>query len=125
MSGGGLPLRIGLLVDGPEVPAWLALALSEVAARRIGEVALIVEREPDPVVHLSRGARLWQNRSKLAFVLAERLDAQRAKLPPKEPSLALASIAPSAEVLRVRPATTTWLCRTTASPSTTSGPMTQ
>lgn len=106
MSDEARPLRLGLLVDGPDVPAWLGSALAEVVTRGIGEVVLIVEREPDQVVQRSRGARLWENRSKLAFALAERLDARRAGLPPDEPEVALASIAASAEVLRVRPATT-------------------
>jgi hypothetical protein len=106
LTDGARPLRIGLLVDGPEVPAWLGSALAEVVTRGIGEIVLIVEREPDEVIQRSRGARLWENRSKLAFALAERLDARRAKLPPEEPAVVLASIAPSADVLRVRPSTT-------------------
>ncbi|HEU4828173.1 MAG TPA: hypothetical protein VFT04_03155 [Gemmatimonadales bacterium] len=108
MIGGRPPLRIGVLADGPEVPAWLGSALSEIVTRGIGELALIVERDPesDPPDDRSRSARLWQNRSKLAFALAERLDARRAGLAPGEPAMILATIAPSAAVLRVRPATT-------------------
>ena len=108
MSEGRPPLRIGLLVDEPEVPAWLGAALGEVVARGIGEIVLIVERAPDPApaVPRSRASRLWQNRSKLAFALAQRLDARRAKLPPEDPPLLLAALAPKAERMRVRPATT-------------------
>ncbi len=108
MSAGRPPLRLGLLVDGPEVPAWLGAALREVATRGIAEVVLVVEREPDPVpaVAPSRASRLWANRSKLAFALAQRLDARRAKLPPEEPPLVLSTLAPAAAFLRVRPETT-------------------
>jgi hypothetical protein len=106
LTSAAAPLRIGVLVDAPEVPAWLGAALTEVVTRRIGDIVLIVEREPDPAVSVSRSTRLWENRSKLAFALAERLDARRARLPPEEPPLALSSIAPSAEVMLVRPATT-------------------
>ena len=44
MTDGTTPLRIGVLTDGDDIPAWLAAALVEVQARGIGRVELVVER---------------------------------------------------------------------------------
>src|SRR5690606_30254264 len=106
LSGPAPPLRIGLLVDEPAVPGWLAAAISEISERGIGEVVLIVERDTDPEPHVPRLVRLWRNRARLAFAAAQRLDAMRTRLAPDEPAVPLSELAPGAETLRVRPQTT-------------------
>ncbi|HEX6644006.1 MAG TPA: hypothetical protein VF037_04980 [Gemmatimonadales bacterium] len=109
------PLRLGLLLDGPEVPAWLGAALTEVVSRGLAEIVLVVERDadPSPEVKRSRLGRLWHNRARLGFALAERLDAKRARLPAPDPAVPISTLAPSAPVLRVRPETTRFSDRIT------------
>ncbi len=95
-------LRLGLLTDGDDVPAWLAAALIELRQRAIAEVTLVVRRVvPEAAPERSRVGRWWSNRRLLAFALAERLDARRT-LPGPAP-VPLAEVAPAARQMEVTP----------------------
>lgn len=104
MTDGATPLRIGVLTDGDDIPAWLAAALVEVQARGIGRVELVVERAGAEGAAPGRGriARWWANREVLGFALAQRLDRRRS--PPAPDGGSLQALAPRARRMVVRPA---------------------
>jgi hypothetical protein len=78
MSGPRAPLRVGLLLDEPKLPWWIAPALTAARERGIATIALAVIRRPplerDPA---PRPVRWWRNRKVLGYALTERLDRWR------------------------------------------------
>lgn len=75
------PLRVGILVDSYEQPAWVARALERVLASPHAELALVVRRGPseaqEPPTDRRRDARLsrfWRRRRVALAVLYARLD---------------------------------------------------
>jgi hypothetical protein len=61
------PLRIGLLVDGLRLPAWIRQIIEDIEASGYARIVLVVVKEaPRPRATLAR--RLWLNRSRLVYL---------------------------------------------------------
>src|SRR4051794_1449840 len=78
------PLRIGLLLDSLEQPAWVSATLSEIAASGIAEFVLVILNDdtgPAPAAATRRvPARLgiwYRNRRHLPYALYSKLDERR------------------------------------------------
>lgn len=107
------PVRVALLVDGPEVPAWADQALRDAIGGGWAVVALVVVNEsvdadsPDAGPQRGMTARLgrwWKNRDVLPYAAYQRFDTKRYTAPddPGRPR-SIAELAGDAPVVRVRP----------------------
>lgn len=67
------PLRVGLLLDGLRVPAWVYAVVEDVAASPHATLVLAVLRR-DPAPRSGLVARLWRRRRHLVYELYSRLD---------------------------------------------------
>jgi hypothetical protein len=71
---GARPLRIGVMLDGRVVPAWIDLILRQIAEQDFLELSLVVlnaattERNSLP-------RRIWASRNRLLYMIYERIDA--------------------------------------------------
>jgi hypothetical protein len=68
------PLRVGLLVDTLDLPAWTRKIIAEIQASESARVVLVV-RKRQPGRRLAGWKRLWRNRNRLAYIAYRRLDA--------------------------------------------------
>ena len=113
MNPAGRPLRVGLLLDEPNLPWWIAPAFQDAAARGIARVELAVLRRepasgrPQPV----RPLRWWKNRRHLGYALLDRLDRRRARRQPLPADLSLDQLSPGVARLDVVPKTSRWIDR--------------
>lgn len=97
------PLRVGVLIDSFDQPAWVAAVIDDIMSSDVATVALVVRNAsptmvPPPRSSLATRMRRWAaNRRSLLFALYERLD-QRKFGTPDDPlrlvdvSTALASV---------------------------------
>lgn len=109
---GRAPLRIALLVDRLQQPAWIARALEEIVASGVGEIALVVLNRPPEggpgggrrPGGLERVRRWYANRSRLLYAAYLRLDARRNK-PDRDPfePVDLAGLTRGARTIEVAP----------------------
>ncbi|HTL04663.1 MAG TPA: hypothetical protein VL241_02885 [Gemmatimonadales bacterium] len=101
------PLRVGLLLDEPMLPWWIAPAI--VGAERDGLIRVVligVRRDPEAGAPRPSRLRLWwRHRSVLGYALLDRLDRRRARREPLPPDLPIAQLA-GARVLELVPETT-------------------
>ncbi len=67
-------LRIGLLVDSLQQPAWVAKMLDLIARSDYAEICLIVQNATPISVQGSRFRRLWRTRANLLFRVFEKLE---------------------------------------------------
>lgn len=70
----GRKLRIGLLVDRLEQPAWVAQMLDLVARSDYAEICLVVRNDAPFPAKDSRLRRLWRKRANLMFRVFEKLE---------------------------------------------------
>ena len=74
------PLRVGLLIDSFEQPAWVATLIEDIQTSDVARVALVVRNSSPAIVPatvrspLARVGRWIENRRSLLFALYERLD---------------------------------------------------
>ncbi len=97
-------LRVGLLLDEPAIPWWIAPAFQSAAERRIASIVLVVLRETPPATEPRlRPLRWWNNRSFLGFALLQRFERFRLRGEVLPADLPLSELADAPVVLRVRP----------------------
>lgn len=113
-SGPGLPgrerLRVGLLMDGMEQPAWVRALLDQIVGSDFATVELVVlnqgegDHRPPPKNLVERLKRYWAVRDKLLFVALQRLE--RMNFKPHPDALETADVSEQLQgvpVLEVRP----------------------
>ena len=78
------PLRVGVLVDGFEQPAWIVGALRELVDAGVAEIALVVLNATDPYATPTpirsfpqRVANWWRQRDVLPYIAYRRFDHRR------------------------------------------------
>jgi hypothetical protein len=102
------PLRIGVLLDGYEQPAWIEALLRQLAASDRMEIALVIMNGTTASTErLSGGHRLarwWKNRSSLPYALYRRVDRARYAIDgDPEESSDLSPLLADAPLVRVLP----------------------
>jgi hypothetical protein len=105
------PLRIGLLLDSLEQPAWVSATLSEIAASGIAEFVLVIlnnDGGPAPApARRSVPARLgiwYRNRRQLPYALYSKLDERRySYLPDPFSPVDISPLLTASELMRVTP----------------------
>ena len=70
------PLRIGLLVDSLEQPAWIRHILADIEASDYARIVLVVSKEAPARAPVSLARRLWAHRSRLAYLAYRWVDAR-------------------------------------------------
>ena len=108
------PLRVGLLLDEPRIPWWIAPAVTQARERGILEVALAVTRTAPPGRTAPRVVRWWRNRRVLGYALLERLDRWRVRNEALPPDLELVEVCPGIPTIQVAPELTRFSDRLTA-----------
>src|SRR5262249_38705297 len=100
--------RIGLLLDEPKIPWWIAPAIIAARERGIATVALAIIRRAPRETHLQipRLLRWWKHRSVLGFALLERLERYRTRRDELPGDLLLETSFESIPRLVVEPMTT-------------------
>lgn len=73
----GRPLRVGLLLDSFEQPAWVHRLIADLADSPFAELALVVLNDPAPAGKPSFRVKLSRYRAALLFQLYTRFDAWR------------------------------------------------
>ncbi len=68
------PLRIGLLVDALQQPAWVRQIIADIQASTYARIVLVVKKDAPPVARTSLARRLWRRRSRLAYLAYRWLD---------------------------------------------------
>jgi hypothetical protein len=77
------PLRVALLIDSFDQPAWVATMIDDIAASGVAVVTLIIRNAAEPPVapvraSLLKRARQWvRNRHSLLYALYERVDQRK------------------------------------------------
>ena len=77
------PLRVALLIDSFDQPAWVATMIDDIAASDVAVVTLIIRNAAEPATapvrpSLLKRARQWvRNRHSLLFALYERVDQRK------------------------------------------------
>jgi hypothetical protein len=74
MTGSSEPLRIGLLVDTLQQPAWVRQIIADIQASTYARIVLVVKKDGPPVARSSLARRLWRRRSRLAYLAYRWLD---------------------------------------------------
>ena len=101
-------MRLGLLLDEPLIPWWIAPAITAAAEQALAHVALVVLRR-DAATTAPRPSRprlWWKNRHGLGYALLDRLDRRRVRKDRLPASLAIQELRPPVAVLEVQPETT-------------------
>ena len=70
------PLRIGLLVDGLRLPAWVRQIITEIEACSHARIVLVVSKEAPAHARAPLARRLWANRSRLVYLAYRWADAR-------------------------------------------------
>lgn len=117
MRSPGGPLRLGLLLDEPKIPWWIAPAIQAAEQRGIATVELaVLRREPASAPpRPPRPLLWWRNRRTLGYALLDRLDRARARRDPLPSDWPLEAGYPSVARLEVVPQTTRFSDRLTES----------
>lgn len=68
------PLRVGLLVDTLQLPAWTRQILADIEASDYARIVLVVAKEGPARVRAPLARRLWTNRSRLCYFAYRWLD---------------------------------------------------
>jgi hypothetical protein len=74
MPGSSEPLRIGLLVDTLQQPAWVRQIIADIQASQYARIVLVVKKDAPPKARASFAQRIWRRRSRLAYLAYRWLD---------------------------------------------------
>ena len=74
MAGPSEPLRIGLLVDTLQQPAWVRQIIADIQASQYARIVLVVKKDGPPKAQASLARRIWRRRSRLAYLAYRWLD---------------------------------------------------
>ena len=67
MADASEPLRVGLLVDTLQLPAWVRHIIADIQASQYARIALVIEGWPAAGTGLL-ARRIWRRRSRLAYL---------------------------------------------------------
>lgn len=70
----GEPLRIGLLVDTLQQPAWIRQIIADIQASQYARIVLVIRKDGPKQAPASLAHRIWQNRSRLAYIAYRWID---------------------------------------------------
>ena len=76
MVGASEPLRIGLLVDTLQQPAWVRQIIADIQASQYARIVLVIKKDGPPRARASLARRIWRRRSRLAYLAYRWLDAR-------------------------------------------------
>ena len=76
MAGSSEPLRIGLLVDTLQQPAWVRQIIADIQASEYARIVLVIKKDGPPKARASLARRIWRRRSRLAYLAYRWLDAR-------------------------------------------------
>ena len=72
----GEPLRIGLLVDSLEQPAWIRHIIADIEASDYAQIVLVVSKAAPARAPVSLARRVWAHRARLAYLAYRWVDAR-------------------------------------------------
>ena len=74
MANAGEPLRVGLLVDTLQLPAWVRTIIADIQASQYARIVLVIKKDGPPRAPASLARRIWRRRSRLAYLAYRWLD---------------------------------------------------
>ena len=74
MADASEPLRVGLLVDTLQLPAWVRHIIADIQASQYARIALVIKKDGPPRARDSLARRIWRRRSRLAYLAYRWLD---------------------------------------------------
>ena len=74
MADASEPLRVGLLVDTLQLPAWVRTVIADIQASQYARIVLVIKKDGPPRAPASLARRIWRRRSRLAYLAYRWLD---------------------------------------------------
>ena len=68
------PLRVGLLVDTLQLPAWVRQIIADIQASQYARIVLVVQKDGPRRAPASLAHRIWRSRSRLAYLAYRWID---------------------------------------------------
>ena len=104
---GSAPLRVGLLLDALQLPAWIRKTIGDIQASEHARIVLLIMKDRPSIAPASLAARIWRNRPRLAYLAYRWLDDRVFRTSHNAFAYGDATnLLEDAEVIRVRPAET-------------------
>jgi len=100
-------LRIGVLVDRPQIPAWAFRMLQLLRDGGDAEIVLIVQNTPEPPAQGGLLKKVWDHSGQLGYLLLEKLERKLFRLRPEAFAMKdLKELLPQTPTLEVQPVRT-------------------
>ena len=74
MADASEPLRVGLLVNTLQLPAWVRTVIADIQASQYARIVLVIKKDGPPRAPASLARRIWRTRSRLAYLAYRWLD---------------------------------------------------